>query len=202
MAEDLEALGHIAYQTGFFGDSAERFFPSRDLFTDLWIKPYLQGAGCCGFVAEIEGKAVGYIVGTCDLQGYRRWMLSKVPFFLWRILVGAYRRVFSSLPYLLRMARYPSRLAPLEQYPAQLHINVLPQTRGLGLGKTLLQTYLDCLSQQGFRGVQLSTTRENQAAIGLYEKLGFRVWQETKSPFWQPWLGHGAIHVTMVRELP
>ena len=200
-AEDLESLGHIAYQTGFFGGSAEKFFPSKALFTDLWIRPYLEGAGCCGFVTELENKPVGYILGSCDLPGYRRWMLSRIPFVLGRSLMGIYRQVLPSLPYLLRMTRYPSRLAPPEQYPAGLHINVLPETRGHGLGKTLLQAYLDCLSQQKIRGVQLSTTRENQAAVVLYERMGFKVWQEYSSPLWRPWLGHDAIHLTMVKEL-
>ncbi|WP_018467887.1 hypothetical protein [Calidithermus timidus] len=29
--EDLEALGHIAYATGFFGESARRFFPRESI---------------------------------------------------------------------------------------------------------------------------------------------------------------------------
>ena len=70
------------------------------------------------------------------------------------------------------------------------------------MGKALLQTYLECLTQQDIRGVQLSTTRENQAAIALYEKMGFTVWQEYPSPLWKPWLGYDAVHLTMVKQLP
>jgi len=199
---DLQALGQIAYQTGFFGASAEGFFPSQNLFRDLWVEPYLEGAGCCGWIAESEaGKPLGYILGTCDLPSYQRWFVQHLPQLLLRALRGNYSGLWPSLPYLLRMARYPSHPAPTQLYPAQLHINLLPESRGLGLGKTLLESYLECLRRENIPGVQLSTTRENTAAIGLYQKFGFGVYSEYSSPLWRPWLGRDATHVVMGLKL-
>ncbi|MER3484574.1 MAG: GNAT family N-acetyltransferase [Meiothermus sp.] len=196
--EDLETLGRIAYATGFFGSSAEAFFPSAGLFRDLWVWPYVAGAGCCGFIAENEGQEpLGYILGTCDLRRYQSWIVTHLPHLLLRAAGGQYSGLGRSLPYLLRMTRYPSHLASPEVYPAQLHINLLPQSRGLGLGNRLMETYLDCLAGKNVAGVQLSTTRENTAAIGLYQKFGFAILSEYKSALWRPWLGRDTQHLVM-----
>jgi len=199
--EDLEILGQIAHQTGFFGSSAGVFFPSEPLFTDLWIRPYLEGAGCCNFLTESEGRVLGYIIGSCSLSGYQQWFAQHIPLLLAKALGGSYPNLWKSLPYLLRMARYPSKPAPTARFPAQLHINLLPQSRGSGLGQQLMETYLDCLRARRIPGVQLSTTTENRAAIKLYERNGFRIFTEYQSPLWQPWLGRDTIHLVMTKEL-
>jgi len=198
---DLEALGHIAYATGFFGSSAAVYFPSPPLFRDLWIKPYLEGIGACNFVAELEGKIVGYIIGTPDVRSYRRYFLRSAGEILGKVFTGGYPGLLPSARFLLRAARYGRRQAPIEQYPAHLHINLLPQSRGLGVGQKLLEAHLDCLRARGVHGVQLSTTRENKAALGLYQKLGFEVYAEWESPLWKPWLGREATHLIMVKHL-
>ena len=200
---DFESLSQIAYQTGFFGESAVRFFPSASLFADLWVRPYLDETGqvSCNFLAESGGKVLGYIIGTVDLGRYRPWFVRNLPGLLLKALSGGYPGLWPSLPYLLRMALYPSRLAALERFPAQLHINLLPESRGMGLGQKLMEAYLECLSAQKIPGVQLSTTRENQAAIKLYERNGFQVYSEYSSPLWRPWLGHDAVHVVMTKGL-
>lgn len=199
--EDLQTLGEIAFATGYFGSSAQAFFPDKALFTDLWVRPYLTGAGCCNFVAQQDEKLLGYIIGTCDMEQYQRWIVERVPSFLWNALRGKYPQLWPSLGYLSRMARFPSSLAPFNLFPAQLHINLLSESRGLGLGSKLLEIYIGCLRAKGVRGVQLSTTRENQAAIALYQKFGFRVYREYPSPLWQPWLGRSVVHVVMTLDL-
>lgn len=199
--EDLEALGHIAYATGFFGESARHFFPDAALFTDLWVRPYLSAVGCGNFLALLGGAPVGYILGTAHLRAYRRHLLGNVPWLLGWALQGRYSHLRPSLAYLLRMVRYPTPHAPTGLYPAQLHVNLLPQARGVGLGQALLSAHLEALRKRGVRGVQLSTTWENRAAMRLYERTGFRAYCEAKSPLWQPWLGREVVHVVMVKEI-
>lgn len=70
------------------------------------------------------------------------------------------------------------------------------------MGQALLNAHLEALRQHRVPGVQLSTTRENAAALRLYERAGFWVWREASSPLWRPWLGRDAVHVVMVKELP
>ena len=199
---DREAVADVSFATGYFGRPAGRFFPDRALFADLWIGPYFRGTGCCSHVAEIDGEVVGYIVGSCDTRTYRRVVAGRVPRILGRWLRGRYPDLSHSLRYLVRAARYPGPSAPVRDYPAHLHVNLLPSARGKGLGRRLMEAFLDCLQARGVAGVQLSTTVENEAALGLYRAFGFEVWQRQRSRLWRPWLGRSTTQVVMVKRLP
>ncbi|MGD8122631.1 GNAT family N-acetyltransferase [Vibrio sp. TRT 2004] len=50
---------------------------------------------------------------------------------------------------------------------------LLPQSRGLGLGKQLTELCLEFATQQGFSECYLDTLTSMKSAISLYEKLGF-----------------------------
>ncbi|GGS28544.1 GNAT family N-acetyltransferase [Deinococcus knuensis] len=141
---------------------------------------------------------MGFIVGTADPARYRRSLLRAAPLLLSRLTRPDTRR---SLRYLIRAARWPGPHASDTLYPAHLHLNVQQSARGLGAGETLLRAHLALLRDAGVPGVQLSTTTENVAALGLYRKLGFRVAGERQTPLWEPWLGHPARHVVMTLTL-
>lgn len=51
---------------------------------------------------------------------------------------------------------------------------LLPQSRGLGLGKALAEQCLDFANQQGYVQCYLDTLTSMTSAIFLYEKLGFK----------------------------
>ncbi|KOO16500.1 acetyltransferase [Vibrio xuii] len=50
---------------------------------------------------------------------------------------------------------------------------LLPESRGLGLGKTLSEQCLSFAATQGFKACYLDTLSSMTSAIKLYEKLGF-----------------------------
>jgi len=58
-------------------------------------------------------------------------------------------------------------------YPAELHINLLPAWQGRGLGGRLMKAFLDGLRAEGVRGVFLQTSDRNLKALPFYERLGF-----------------------------
>ncbi len=160
------------------------------------------GDGAGDAEQPVIGEPVGYILGGCDLKAYHRNMLFRqLPAALRGWLAGRYSQARASFPYLLRLARYPPQAAPADAYPAQLHLNVLSEARGQQLGMELLETFLACLTERGARGVQLSTTEKNEAALALYEKFGFRVYTEYRSPLWRPYVGQPLKHVVMVKRL-
>ncbi|WP_243398172.1 GNAT family N-acetyltransferase [Deinococcus koreensis] len=192
-------MGRIAYQTGFFGDSAARYFPDSELFAALWAGPYFQGAGAGCYVAEAGGEVLGYVLGAPEHERYQAALRRVVA----RRLSSSWptRRTLLSLRYLLRVARFPSPHASWAAFPAHLHLNLLPAARGLGLGRRLLEAHLAALQGLGVGGVQLSTTAENRAALGLYRTLGFEVVASRRTPLWTPWLRHEAEHLAMARRL-
>lgn len=198
---DWPLLGQLAYRTAYFGLGAEHFFPDPVLFEDLWMYPYRLTAHAA-FLAEQDGQALGYIIGALDQRAYSRalavTLLARV---LPRLLTLRYPRPLSALPYLRRLVAAPTPSADPARYPAHLHLNLLPQARGAGLGGRLLDAYLQALRARGVPGVQLSTTLENAAALRTYTRAGFQIHDQRSSDLWTPWLGHPTVLVVMVREL-
>ena len=69
-----------------------------------------------------------------------------------------------------------------EEGVAQLRYFYLePEYRGTGLGKRLMQLYMDFLSARGYRRSYLWTTHELDAAASLYTRHGFRLTAEKQS---------------------
>jgi len=71
----------------------------------------------------------------------------------------------------------------------------LPQARGLGIGKTLLQKILETAQAFGFKQCYLESFDNMHAAIGLYEKQGFKPINHTMGN-----TGHSACGVWMLKK--
>lgn len=61
---------------------------------------------------------------------------------------------------------------------------VLPEARGRGLGRRLLNTALDFCRGRGFESVFLWTVSELEVAAYLYRSVGFRKTEETTHEIW------------------
>lgn len=69
-----------------------------------------------------------------------------------------------------------------ENNTAQLrYFYVEPEYRGIGLGKKLLQLYMDFLKEKGYQSSYLWTTHELQTAASLYTRYGFKLTEERDS---------------------
>ncbi|MEL6561731.1 MAG: GNAT family N-acetyltransferase [Bacteroidota bacterium] len=58
---------------------------------------------------------------------------------------------------------------------------LLPEFRGIGLGKKLMSLFVDSMKECQFSNAYLLTTERLKAAVGLYEKFGFTLIEERKS---------------------
>ncbi|GGB21236.1 GNAT family N-acetyltransferase [Puia dinghuensis] len=58
---------------------------------------------------------------------------------------------------------------------------LLPEYRGSGLGKRLMQLFMDWLRACGYNKAYLWTTNELETAAALYERHGFRLTEEKES---------------------
>ena len=59
-----------------------------------------------------------------------------------------------------------------------------PGYRGIGLGKHLMQLYMQFFAQCGYASSYLWTTHELSAAASLYTRYGFRLTEEKPGTFW------------------
>jgi len=183
---DRTAIRRICCATGFAGASCEEIFDDQELFADIWTLYYTDYEPQSTFVAETDGRIVGYLLGCIDTRRFNKTLFTKViPRILTKALLGRCKIRTKTISYLLRMLIsalkgeifYP----PLEIYPAHLHINIEEGYRRQGIGQSLMESYLAYLKSQGIRGVHLGTTSLHKSAIPFYEKLGFRIYDKRES---------------------
>lgn len=71
-----------------------------------------------------------------------------------------------------------------------------PEVRGLGYGRTMIESLLASAQAAGYQQIYLETVEEMLPAIALYEKVGF---QKLRRPLGQT--GHTGCNVWMLRNL-
>ena len=69
-----------------------------------------------------------------------------------------------------------------EENAAQLRYFLIdPEYRGIGLGRRLMDLYMDFFRERGYRSSYLWTTNELDAAASLYKRYGFVLTEEKES---------------------
>jgi GNAT superfamily N-acetyltransferase len=61
----------------------------------------------------------------------------------------------------------------LADYPAHLHIDLLPVAQGQGWGTMLMDAFLTLLRARGVAGVHLGVGSQNTGGIAFYRRYGF-----------------------------
>ena len=139
----------------FFSSSATQSFASgeaRSAFRTRWLGRYLDCDPQHAFLAlssagSDDETVAGYIVGSLDDPA------------------RAVR--FDDLSYFKTLAHLTAR------FPAQLHVNLLPEWRGQGLGRALVEAFCRHAAQHGAPGVHVFTGR-GLRNVRFYEAAGFR----------------------------
>lgn len=174
-ARDLAAVREICVLTGYRGTDARVVMTDTGILPDAYAEPYVVHDPGLAFVADDGGRAVGYVLGTVDTVEFARWFAQS-----WLPVVGArhanppeHAENFEDA--ILRDLHNPARmLVPeLADYPAHLHIDLLPGYQGRGLGRRLMQAFLAALKARGVARVHLGMDPANTRARAFYDKLGF-----------------------------
>ena len=170
---DLDAVRDICVRTGHAGGDARPHYPDPSIFPTAFSDPYVAFEPELAFVVDDGERAVGYIVGTADtpafVKRYRgEWLPSVAD--RWPLTEGT-----SPTDDLVRLLHDPERLLlpELEPYPAHLHIDLLPQVQGRGLGRALMSRFLGTLAARGVAAVHLGMVPTNVGARAFYDRLGF-----------------------------
>ena len=172
---DRESIRRICFETGYMGEPIDWLWPDRESFADLITRYYTDREPESILVATRNQRVVGYLTGCVDTERsrgaavreirrlIRNGGLRKSGFacFLGRVLVDVVR----------------DRGAPAEalfdaRWPAHLHIDFLPEARGQGLGRRIMNQWFERLRRLGAPGVHLGTFAENGSAIRFFEACG------------------------------
>ncbi|PJH74608.1 MAG: hypothetical protein CO064_11120 [Anaerolineae bacterium CG_4_9_14_0_8_um_filter_58_9] len=203
---DRAAVFRIAADTAFFGAPVEAFLEDRDLFCDLFYRYYTDLEPEHAWAAYADDQVVGFLMGCVNTPVQRRlWARKILPVAIGRALRGKYRLGARAGRYAWGMAEGALRGELLRvdwrQYPAHLHVNVATAWRGHGLGRRLIEAYLNQLRQLGVPGVYLDTTDMNPAACRLYEKMGFRVVEARPTRQWEQLVPRPVVNLCYAMEL-
>jgi ribosomal protein S18 acetylase RimI-like enzyme len=133
-------------------------------------------------VVERAGAVAGYLLGCIDSS--RAWSPATVAgrhilrrgIALRRGTARVVARTFTDAA--ADLARGRIKVRDLEfadpRYPAHLHIDLLPEVRGIGAGSRLVRIWLDRLRARGVHGCHLQKFTENRPATAFFEACGFR----------------------------
>jgi ribosomal protein S18 acetylase RimI-like enzyme len=165
-----------------FGGAEEMArYRDQDLLGHFYAAPYaiLEPELC--FVLTLNGAPVGYVLGTADSAGFREACEAQwfPPLREHYPLPDASDRSRDAA--MIRLI-HRGHSADLEfpDYPAHLHIDLLPIAQGSGHGRKLMTRFLETLRVTGLPGVHLGVGRVNMSAIGFYERMGFQQLEETE----------------------
>lgn len=160
--KDIENLRTICHETA----TAKEYVENKELVCTLYCDYYYEQEPESVFVvADENDNAVGYILCAKDygkfFKDFNRIYLDKVK-------------------KLSRTKALEQRLMPLlytkiaKEYPAHLHIDLLPVCQGQGWGTKLVEKLCEHLKQQNIKGLSLGVGADNKGAIRFYERLGFK----------------------------
>jgi len=175
---EVDRLYDICLRTGASGEDATGRYADPRLLGEVYTGPYVRFAPELAFVLDggPDAGALGYVLGVADTAAFedeleRSW---------WPALRERYPRDLfpAETPDagVVALIHAPPRTAPelLVDYPAHLHVDLLPEAQGGGNGRRLIETLLDALRAAGAAGVHLGVAADNVNAQGFYEHVGFR----------------------------
>lgn len=116
------------------------------------------------FVLDDDGRAVGYVICA---ENYDRFQKIFDKEYLPKVFgLGEDRIEWAKTAYILQ-GKFSS------EYPAHLHIDLLPSYQRMGFGGKLLAALFEHLRAKGISGVMLTTGVRNITANNFYKKYGF-----------------------------
>ena len=203
--KDKDSVKNIAWQTSFLGKPGIDFFDNKDIFADALTGYYTSHEPDSCFVAEKDGKVIGYVMGTKDISDFRFAMaVNIIPLLLVRAVIdGSFFRkktrvfILSSFASIFK-GEFKSPGA-CKGYPATVHINVEEGFRTKGLGSNMLDTFMNYMASEKVEGVHARTT--SKEAKEFFENRGFTLLDQKKISFFARILNEDCIHYFLGKKI-
>ena len=173
---DREALYEVCVRTADAGSDATGILSDDRLWGALFAVPYAERHPDLAWVVQADDeRVIGYLVATDDTDAFLGWFRDEWwPAFHERFPRsdpgGRSAREQSMVAY--GWGRAPGIEPLAAEYPAHLHIDLLPETQGQGLGRALIATLFAELARRGVAGLHLGMDPKNTGAAAFYERLG------------------------------
>ncbi|WP_336755956.1 GNAT family N-acetyltransferase [Pantoea sp. USHLN298] len=171
---DYPALYRICLETADAGGDARALYSDPDYPGQRFAVPYARFAPDFAFVLESAGEVVGYVVAAPDTRAFEAQLETQ----WWPLLQQHYQQRRADAPLddkILDAIRHPDRAADalVTQWPAHLHINLLPAAQKGGWGRKMIEHELAALRAAGVSGVHLGVSLQNEQVCAFYQRMGF-----------------------------
>jgi GNAT superfamily N-acetyltransferase len=203
--KDRKDVRRIACETAFGGSLRYEFFEDDEILADLLTKYYTDYEPDYCFVATYDGSVIGYLTGARNVSVVNRVfyfrIIPKLFFksilrglffkkntskFIFHCFVSFFKGEFSAPDFYLR-------------YPATLHIDIDKDFRSFGIGRNLINSYLDFLKEEEVKGVHFGTTSEG--AKIFFIKMGFGLLLTGKRTYLRYKTGKEQIYYVFGKEI-
>ena len=171
---DFGALHEICLKTADAGKDGSALFGDPLVPGYLWSVPYAKFEPDFAFVLSEGDRAIGYVIGTPDTAAFEKRLIEEWWPFV-RTKVAGHTPVSPTEKMALFRIAEPevADRALIADYPAHLHINILPGAQSSGWGRKLIETELDAMKRHGVSAVHLGVAPDNDRAKGFYRHVGF-----------------------------
>ncbi len=170
---------YVCLKTGDFGKDGEPFYrEDPEALGRIFVGPYLAYEPDLSLILEDTEGICGYALGAFDSRAFyaryesewRSGLCARFPEptgdpALWtrvQTVYSWYHHPDYTMP------------EPYDDYPAHLHIDLLPRAQGRGFGRRMMEQVMSKLRHRGSPGAHLGVSMMNTAAYGFYLRLGFR----------------------------
>lgn len=173
---DLDYLYRICLLTGNSGEDATHLFKDPKLIGDYSAAPYALFEPELTFIVVLNDEPSGYILGTKNSEKFQERCEEEWFPNLRKKYKLPQTTDNSADARIIRLIHNGYRIKEeLKAYPAHLHIDLLPSTQGMGLGRKLITIFTDELKSMKVSGLHLEVGKKNERAITFYKKVGFHV---------------------------
>ena len=176
-ATDLESCYAISLQTGDAGNDATPLHRDPKLIGHLYVAPYVVLEPRLALVAEDAEGVAGYVVGVTDTLAFEArlerewWPALRLQY----IDPAGPAEAWTADERRIHMIFHPQRAQPdvVADYPAHLHMNLLPRLRRQGVGTRLIAAWRTAAGAAG-RKAHVGVGRSNAGGRRFWESQGFR----------------------------
>lgn len=174
-SDDLDALYGISLATGLAGGDASHLYADARLMGHIYAAPYALLEPLLALVVEDSEGVAGYAVGTTDTTAWER----RLEQLWWPPLRERYAlpsqadaSAWTSDQRRALMIHHPSRTPAsiVREYPAHLHLNLLPRLQGRGVGTQIFERWM---AMAGSPALHVAVNRANTGGAAFWRKRGF-----------------------------
>ena len=178
MPADVAAVYDVCIRTGDIGGDARHLYVDPQMMGHIYAAPYVILAPDLALVVEVDGKVAGYCVGTADTRAFEGLLETA----WWPVLRQRYRKPDEAVrghwtadEVCARMIHEPEPVPQpvAERFPAHLHMDLLPEIQGRGVGAVLWTQWSRLATQAGASAAHVGVHPQNVRARRFWQRLGF-----------------------------